>query len=178
MFELVSKIIGGLVVGLILLVGVLQWVKGSPSADLTQRNLLARAYLDKNKDAYAKCYNSIHHGGMLVGDVKLKYLYGVSDAMRAKLDRAEDDFIADITKECEKPVADYESNFETLKKTDGQIALASRSKLDVLLSHQPEPADYSSYEPKMVRLFSGDPFTNLTFTEAEVKDFYSQRMGY
>lgn len=179
MLGVASKIMGGLLVGLILVVGILELVRGAPSSELTQRNLLAKAYLDKNKDEYVKCYNSLNGGKVLVGDVKFGYLsYDTDDATKAKLNEAESAFMANVKAKCDKSVADYETNFDTLKQTTEEIAWVSRSKLDALLDRPPEKADYSSYEPGMVRILYDDPFSNLTFTKAEVEAFYSQRMGY
>lgn len=178
MLGTVAKIIGGILVGIIMLVSTLAFIKGSANTETTQRNLLAKAYLDKNKNGYIKCHNSLTTGDMLIGNVKWSYLsYDTPDAKKARLNETEAAFKAQVNSQCEKPIADYEANLKTLKETDAEIANASRSVLDIALGFRAEDKDYSNYEVARLRLAS-DPFTDLVFTENDVKQFYLKEMGY
>lgn len=179
MIGVIAKVIGGILILAFMGVGLLMVIKEAPSSELVSSNLLAEVYLTTNKDNYARCYNSVNGGQLLLSRVGLGYMsWPRDDALMNKLDEAEEAFMADVHQKCDQPIKDYEKNFETYKATNIEIARASRSLLDKLIGYEPTPENDKSYQPSMVRTFGTDPFTDFIFTEDDVKRFFVQRIGY
>lgn len=181
MIGTILKGIGGLLIAGVLIIGVMSGVKGAPSMEVANKNTLARAYMEKNKDSYAKCYNSINYGSGIIGKVSLSYLtYNTDDATKAKLKSTEESYTQKIKDQCQKQVTDYETSFSDYKSTSEEIAVSSQSLLDKMLGGKPETdsADLRQYDPPLVRLMSGSAFTNTVFTEQEVTDYFKEQLGY
>jgi hypothetical protein len=180
MIATIFKGIGGLLIAGVLVIGMLSGVKGAPSMEIANKNTLAKAYMEKNKDSYAKCYNSINYGSSTIGSVSMSYLtYNTDEATKAKLKALETSYAAKIKDQCQKQVEEYETSFSDYKSTSEEIAVSSQSLLDKMLGGKPETdsADLRQYDPPLVRLMSGSAFTNTVFTEQEVKDYFKQELG-
>lgn len=181
MIATILKGIGGLLIAGILVIGVLSGVKGAPSMEIANKNTLARAYMEKNKDSYAKCYNSINYGSSTIGKVSLSYLtYNTDDATKAKLKTTEESYAQKIRDQCQKQVTDYETSFTDYKSTSEEIAKSSQSLLDKMLGGKPEvdDTDLRQYDPPVVRIMSGFALTNTVFTEQDVTDYFKEQLGY
>lgn len=181
MIATIFKGIGGLLVAGVLIIGVLSGVKGAPSMEVANKNTLARAYMAKNKDSYAKCYNSINYGSSTIGKVSLSYLtFDTDDATKAKLKFTEESYTQKIKDQCQKQVSDYETSFSDYKSTAEEIAKSSQSLLDKMLGSTPEidSSDLRQYDPPVVRLTSGFALTNTVFTEQDVADYFEEQLGY
>ncbi len=179
MIGVLAKVTGGILILAFMVAGALMLIKEAPSSELVNSNLLAKVYLTTNKDNYARCYNSVNGGQLLLSRVGLGYMsWPRDDVLMNKLDEAEAEFMADVHQKCDQPIKDYEKNFEAYKATNAEIAQASRTLLDRLIGYEPTPENDTSYQPSMVRTFGTDPFTDFIFTEEDVKQFFVQRIGY
>jgi len=177
----ISKVGGGLLIAAILVIGVLANIKSSPDYSLVEDHTLAKAYMDKNKEQYAKCYNSINYGKSSLFRTTTSYIhYGQTESEVERIKQVEQSFMDEVKQRCEKQVNDYEMNYDKyLKATEG-IAKQNVSLLDKMMGNT--KTDTSSetreYQPSMVRLTEGNGLTNLVFTEDEVKNYYKQKLGY
>ena len=181
MIGAIFKGIGGLLIAGVLIIGVLSGVKGTPSMEITNKNTLAKAYMEKNKESYAQCYNSINYGSSTIGKVSLSYLtYNTTDATKAKLKATEDSYAKKIKEQCQKQVTDYETSFKDYKSTSEEIAKSSQSLLNKMMGGKPDvdASDLRQYDPPVVRLTSGFALTNTVFTEQDVTDYFKEQMGY
>lgn len=151
-------VLGGLVIAIILVVGVVENEHSKPAGDKVNKATLASAYLEKSKDYYAKCYNSINYGPSVVGDVGLShYSYNSTNEEKAKIKAVEDEYNQQIKTKCQQSVSDYESQYQTYKENAGDSA--------------------DAYQPFVVRVQAGNPLENLIFTRAEVEQFFNSRLG-
>lgn len=166
--------------GGLLLVGALDNVKGAPNPDAIKDNTLAKAYMDKNKEQYATCYNSINSSTGAISDVSFDYYHpGMSDDEKVKIEQVEDGFIQSIKDQCEEPVKKYEENYTLYKSSSEQIMAANRSVFDNLIGAKPEKDQFvTEYEPAFVRFKSGSPFDNYIFTDEDIRQYFTDGMGY
>lgn len=181
MIGAIFKGIGGLLIVGVLIIGVLSGVKGTPSMEITSKNILAKAYMEKNKESYAKCYNSVNYGSNIIGKVSFSYLTSTTtDTTLAKLKDIEANYAKKIKEQCQKQLDDYENSFNDYKSTSEEIAKSSQSLLDKMLGGTPDvdSSDLRQYDPPLVRLTSGFALTNTVFTEQDVADYFKEELGY
>ena len=170
------RIMGGILAALLFVVMGLATIKGSPSWTTVNTNVLASAYLEKNKDSYAKCANSIGgEGDILIGRVAFNKLRSYS---LDRLNSIEDSYKAQINEQCSKPVTDYEENYAALERTEKEIASSSQSLLAKFMGWQAEVNDSKlrAYQPNLVKFTAGNPLTNLVFTEADVEQYFTDNL--
>jgi hypothetical protein len=150
-------ILGGLTIAVLLGVGVVENENSKPAGDKVNKATLASAYLERNKDYYAKCYNSINYGPSVVGDVALShYAYNSTDEEKAKIKAVESDYNQQIKSKCQQPVADYETQYQAYKQNTQDSA--------------------DSYQPAVVRVQAGNPLEYLIFTKADVEKYFDERL--
>lgn len=178
----IGKALGVALVGLLLTAGILANISGTPDFETTSKNTLAKAYMSKNKDRYVTCYNSVNNGATVIGRVSMSYLTyeTAGTSFVDKLNATEDKFKSQVETECKPTIDGYESNFKTFTITSNEIAKAQQSVLDKLLGGKPEadPAELREFEPSVIRFHGGNPFTNLIFSEEDVKQFFVAELGY
>ena len=150
----------------------------SENTEDKQTQFLLEATLNKTKDKYAQCYNSVNSGQILVGNVKLSYLsFDTNDEEKAKLDDTEKSFLARIANECSNTIKEYESKYQEYKKLSERTGETS-SWLALLIGgsdNQPTSTHVTELEPSMVRFFSGQ-FSNYIFTEDDVKSYFDENL--
>lgn len=177
----VPKIIGVILIAGFLAIGVLSAVKQPLDSKTVQDNTLAKAYLDKNKDQYAKCKNSLGLGKTEVYQVTRSYM--TADTTEAQDQRVRDieaKFIKKIEDECNPTIQDYEANFKTYKTTTIELAQGDKSLLDGIIGidKTPDESDFFEYQPSAVALLTGSRTgESLVFSEIDIKDFYRQEIG-
>lgn len=178
----IGKALGVTLVGLVLVAGILANISGTPDFEITSKNTLAKAYMDKNKDRYATCYNSVNNGATVIGRVSMSYLTyeTAGTSFVDKLNATEEKFKSQVETECKPSIDGYEANFKTYTTTANEIAKTQQSVLDKMLGGKPEldPAELREFEPSMIRFLGGNPFENLIFTEEDVKQFFAVELGY
>lgn len=177
MIGTVFRFIGGLLfVAVLVLVG-LNEAHGTPSTDTTNKNTLALAYLDKNKDSYAKCARSVDYGDTVISDVVLENThYGMTQTEQNHLQQLAADFKAQVKQQCDKPIADYKQNYATYKQTEQQIAKDTQSVFSKILGNKPEvdEASLRQYDPDTLKLTNGDPLSDYVFTKADVEQYFAE----
>jgi hypothetical protein len=150
-------VFGVLAIAVLLVVGVIENEHSKPAGDKVNRATLASAYLEKNKDNYAKCYNSINYGPSVVGDVGLgHYSYNSTDEEKAKIKAVENDYNQQIKSKCQKPVTDYESEYQAYKQNTNE--------------------SIDTYQPSVVRVQAGNPLDNFIFTRADVEQYFNEKL--
>ncbi len=181
MIATIGKVIAGLALSMFLVIGVLTNIKDAPNIETSNKNTLAWAYMDKNKEQYAKCYNSVNSGSVVIGRVSFSYLtYNMSETDKNKLKTAEEAFKADIKARCQQQITDYETNFETYKSSTIEIANTNQSLLSKMLGNKvnTDEISFREYQPSIVAFMNGSPLSNHIFTEDEVKQYFVNEMGY
>ncbi|MCA9325172.1 hypothetical protein KDA23_03865 [Candidatus Saccharibacteria bacterium] len=168
---------GGIIVVAILLLVGLNGAHGTPSSTTVNKHTLAEAYLQKKQDDYGKCARSVEYGDSVITDVVIdNTYYGITQAEVKHLDRLADNFKAQVKKQCEKPIAEYEQNYATYKQTEQQIAKDTQSLFSKMLGNEPEVDDMAlrQYDPKTIKLTGGDPLSDFVFTKADVEQYFAE----
>ncbi|TAH32546.1 hypothetical protein EYC58_02730 [Candidatus Saccharibacteria bacterium] len=139
-----------------------------------QTLFLLEATLNKTKDKYAQCYNSVNYGKLLVGQVAMSYsTYETTTTEQAKLDGIEESFLAEVAGKCDGAIKEYESKYQEYKSLSEKIGETS-SWLSLLIGgseSQPVGMRVTEYEPSMVR-FNSSQFSNYVFSEQDVKKYF------
>lgn len=158
-------------------VGYTVLIADSDNTENKQALFLLEATLNKTKDKYAQCYNSVNYGEILVGNVKLSYFEpDMADSKKAKLDDAEKSFLADVANKCDATIKEYESKYQEYKSLSEKTG-ETISWLSLLIGggdNQPIGMRVTELEPSMVR-FQGSQFSNYTFSEEEVKQYFKEK---
>lgn len=151
------------------------------NANQLNEHLLLEAELHKTTDRYVKCYNSVNYGEVMVGKVRMSYLtYESTPEQDATSKQAEQSFLDSVKQDCSSDINKYESTYESYKKLGAELEADSTWKT-YLVGGQNFSIDGSKlaqYEPQQVRFFTGNSFTNFTFTEDQVKQYFKDRLGY
>lgn len=180
MLSNIGKVFAAFTVGGLLLIGALDNVKGAPNPDAIKDYTLAKAYMDKNKEQYATCYYSINSSVGAISDVSFSYYYpGMSDEEKVKIKQVESSFVQSVKDQCEDPVKKYEESYELYKKSSEHILAADRSLFDNIINAKPEKdRSIIEYEPAFVRFKSGSPFDNYIFKDEDIRQHFSDGMGF
>jgi hypothetical protein len=174
-------VIAGLAIVTLIGVGIVASISSPVDSELVSKNTLAKAYLDKNGEDYARCYNSINYGSTVINSVTLSYTnYDTPEAEMQKIKATEAGFAQKIKDQCQKNVDEYESNFKAYQTSTTELEKSSESLLSKMLgmNSRDNASGASKYEPSLVRLKAGSPFTLLVFTEDDVATYYKAQLGY
>jgi hypothetical protein len=180
MFKKIVIIIGSVLAGIAIIGAIFFYLTGGPNPEKANDLRLQTAYMAKNTESYARCYNSINHGTSLIGDVRLRILSEnfYDDSVNSeRLDVIEKSFMGTVVNpKCQSIIADYETAYKT--------AIADSDELQghklwnfffgASLS-QPNTQDLNGFESSKVRMSVA--FNDYVFTEQEVKSYFDQQLG-
>jgi len=168
------KVGGGILAVALITGGVLMTTTDAPNPEVISDNMLAKAYMDKNKSKYATCYNSIKNAEIEFFKVGIE---DYPDLPAERTEQLEAQFIKDVKTKCSKPIKDYESSYATYKSTELEIAKFSQSILDKLLGidHYSQISEVDQYKPSTVRLLTnGNPFTDTIYTKEDITRYFEK----
>lgn len=150
------------------------------SSDMSDYTL-SKAYLAKNTEQYARCYNSVNYGISGLTDIEItlmgEYLNDprvTSETMKP----VETSFLNGIKQKCNKSISDYESAY---KKAEAVQAKSKGLKIGWRTfvfggGDQSIPAnEILQYSPASARMRIA--FNDYIFTKDEVKAFYKEQLG-
>jgi len=151
------------------------------SSDDMRHYTLSKAYLMKNTEQYARCYNSVNYGASGLIDIELAFMSEyfndprvTSDAMKP----VKGSFLKGIKQECDKSISDYESAYKTAEEIQTKSESLSVGWRTFVFggSNQSIPAsEVSQYSPARARMSLA--FNDYIFTDDEAKMFYKERLG-
>lgn len=151
------------------------------SSDDMRDYTLSKAYLAKNTEQYARCYNSINYGTSTLTDIELSLMSEHFNDPRVSSETMkpiQQSFMNEVKQKCDKSINDYESAYERAN------AIQSKSKsLKVgwrtfvlgggnLSIPSSEVSQYAPANARMVVAFNG-----YIFTAEEAKEFYEEQLG-
>lgn len=177
---MLKKLLVGLVV-IVLIVLIFIFPGESMNADDLNSYVINKAYLAKNGESYARCYNSVNYGtsGLIDVELSLKSEYFNDPRVSyEKIKEAEDNFLDNIKQRCDKIIGDYESAYkkadEIQKKSNslniGWHTFLFGSESQSILSNK-----ISSYSPTSARMTVA--FNDYIFTYDEARKFYKEKLG-
>ena len=177
---MLKKLLVGLVViGLIVLIFI--FPGESMNTDDLNSYVINKAYLAKNGESYARCYNSVNYGtsGLIDVELSLKSEYFNDPRVSyEKIKEVEDSFLNSIKQRCDKIVSDYESAYkktDEIQKKSESLSMGWRTLLLGGNSQSISSNEISSYSPTSARMTVA--FNDYVFTYDEARKFYKEKLG-
>jgi len=151
------------------------------SSDDMRDYTLSKAYLSKNIEQYARCYNSVNYGTSGLIDIELALMSEHFNDPRVSSEMmkpVEQSFMNEIKLKCDKPIDDYESAYEKADAIQNKSEILSVGWRTFVFGggNQSIPSgEISQYAPASVRMAVA--FNDYIFTADEVRVFYKERLG-
>ncbi len=173
-----------LLIGVCVLIGVgLLFIFPGDTMNSSDMNdyTLSKAYLAKNTEQYARCYNSVNYGASGLTDVEIGLMGEHLNDPRVTSETmkpVETSFLDGIKQKCDKPIGDYESAY---RKVEAVQAKSEGLKIGWRTfvfggGNQSIPAnEILQYSPASARMTVA--FNNYVFTADEAKAFYKEQLG-
>lgn len=174
--------------GLLIVIGILVVLAlffvfpgGTMSSDDMSDYTLSKAYLAKNTEQYARCYNSVNYGTSGLIDVELALTSEYFNDQRVSsesMEPVEENFMNTVKQKCDKPISDYESAYnkaQVIQEKSEKLSFGWRTFVFGGSSQSIPASEVLQYSPANVRMSLA--FNDYIFTEAEVKLFYKEQLG-
>lgn len=178
-----KKVVILVILGALLLIGIVSLFATTPppvKPETTDQYTTAQAYLAKNVENYARCYNSINYGSSMVSDIRFSYLrFNSSDQEKQRLTQIETTFNEKTKQHCNVVVSEYEKNFNEYTVAGETITNSESSWRSKLFGSTTLPStkyDPSAYEPSLVRIRAGNPLDTFIFTRADVEQYFESQL--
>ena len=153
----------GLLIGICVLAvaGLLFMFPGDAMSSNDMRDYtLSRAYLAKNTEQYARCYNSVNYGVSGLTDVELALMGEYFNDPRVSSETmkpVEQSFMNEIKQKCDKTISDYESTYEkadVIQSKSENLKVGWRTFVLGDGNQAIPSSDISQYSPSHARLKS------------------------
>lgn len=151
------------------------------SPDDMRSYTLSKAYLEKNTEQYARCYNSINYGTSGLIDIELALMSEYFNDSRVNSEQMKpvaERFMNDIKRKCEKPINDYESAYnkvEAVQKKSESLAIGWRTFVFGGGQQFIPMSSVMPYSPPSARLTVS--FNDYVFTEQEAIDYFKKELS-
>jgi len=151
------------------------------SSDDMRDYTLSKAYLVKNTEQYARCYNSVNHGTSGLSDVELALMSEYFNDPRVTseaMETVEESFLNDIKQECNESISKYESAYNTAEEIQEKSESLSVGWRTFVFGggNQSIPAsEVLEYSPARARMSLA--FNDYIFTQDEAERFYREQLG-
>lgn len=169
-----AKTTGLVVLFMLIAVGILGHIKGGVGQNVYQSNVEAMAYLDKNRELYEDCKNSVVAGLSIVTPVTTEYYQKANSSEEIdKMYQTGLAFMEIVKEQCEQPIEEYEVALEAFKDTQDTINNANVSLLAKMtgFEHATTPPERKHYFNK--RLPGHDGFV---FDENDVRTYFEDNL--
>lgn len=177
---MLKKLLVGLVV-IVFIVLIFIFPGESMNADDLNSYVINKAYLAKNGESYARCYNSVNYGtsGLIDVELSLKSEYFNDPRVSTeKIKKVETSFMNNIKQKCNKTISDYESayeNAEEIQKKSESLSVGWRTFLFSGNNQLPPVSELAQYSPTRTRITLS--FNDYIFSDADVRSFYEEQLG-
>ena len=168
--------------GVLVVVGLLFIFPGDAmNSDDMSDYTLNKAYLAKNTEQYARCYNSVNYGVSGLTDVEIALMGEYLNDPRVTaetLKPVETSFMNGIKQKCAKAIGDYESAYkkiESIQEKSESLKIGWRTFMFGGPDQKIPASEISQYSPASARMAVA--FNDYVFTADEAKSFYKQQLG-
>ena len=174
----------GLLIGFCVLVaiGLLFLFPGDAmSSDDMRDYTLSKAYLAKNTEQYARCYNSVNYGTSGLTDIELALTSEYFNDPRVSSETmkpVEQSFMNGIRQKCDKSINDYESAYkkvEAVQQKSESLKVGWKTFVFGGGNQSIPSSEVSQYSPASARMTVA--FNDYVFTADEAKTFYREQLG-
>lgn len=151
------------------------------SSDDMRDYTLSKAYLAKNTEQYARCYNSVNYGTSGLMDIELALMSEYFNDPRVSSETmkpVEQSFMSGIKQKCDESINDYESAYkkaEAVQHKSESLKVGWRTFVFGGGSQSIPSSEVSQYSPASARMTV--PFNDYIFTSDEAKTFYKAQLG-
>lgn len=142
---------------------------------------LGKAYLAKNTEQYARCYNSVNYGVSGLTDVEIALMGEHLNDPRVTAETmkpVEASFMNGIKQKCNRAMSDYESAYkkaESVQEKSESLKVGWRTLVFGGGSQSIPANEILQYSPASARMTVA--FNNYVFTAEEAKAFYKEQLG-
>lgn len=142
---------------------------------------LSKAYLAKNTEQYARCYNSINYGTSGLIDVEFALRSEYFNDLRVNSETMKPvrkSFLDGVNQKCNKPISEYESTYQKLEEIQKKSESLSAGWRTFVFGggSQSIPAnEILQYSPARARMTLA--FNDYIFTADEANLFYKEQLG-
>ena len=165
---------------LVVLVLFIMFPGGVMNSDDISDYTLSKAYLAKNTEQYARCYNSVNYGTSGLIDVELALTSEYFNDQRVSSETmkpVEESFMNTVKQKCNKPIADYESAYnkaQVIQEKSGNLSVGWRTFIFGGSGQSIPASEVLQYSPARARMSVA--FNDYIFTEDEAKVFYKEQL--
>ena len=167
--------------GVLIVVGLLFMFPGDyMNSDDMREYTLSKAYLEKNAEQYARCYNSVNYGASGLTDIEIALMSEYFNDPRVSSETikpVEQRFMNGIKQKCDKSINDYESAYkkaETVQQKSGSLKVGWRTFVFGGGNQSIPSSEISQYSPASARMTVA--FNDYIFTADEAKAFYREQL--
>ena len=142
---------------------------------------LSKAYVAKNTEQYAWCYNSVNYGVSGLTDIEIALMGEHLNDPRVTSETmklVETSFMNVIKQKCDKSISDYESAYkkaETVQVKSESLKVGWRTFVFCGGNQSIPASEILQYSPASARMTVA--FNDYVFTPDEAKSFYRQQLG-
>lgn len=153
----------------------------SMNSDDMREYTLSKAYLEKNTEQYARCYNSVNYGTSGLTDIELALMSEYFNDPRVSSDTmkpVEQSFMNRIKQKCDKSINDYESAYkkaEAIQQKSGSLKVGWKTFVFGGGNPSIPSSEITQYSPASARMTVA--FNDYVFTADEAKTFYEEQLG-
>lgn len=151
------------------------------SSDDLNSYTLNKAYLAKNKESYARCYNSVNYGASVLIDIELSLKSEYFNDPRVsseKMKEAEISFMNIIKKKSNKTINDYESAYKNIEDIRNKSVSLKAGWRTFVFSGKDQSITFNEiylYSPTSAHMTVA--FNDYIFTTNEAKMFYMEQLS-
>lgn len=151
------------------------------SSDDMRDYTLSKAYLAKNTEQYARCYNSVNYGISGLTDVELELMGEYFNDPRVSSETmkpVEQSFMNEIKQKCDKSISDYESAYEkadAIQSKSESLNVGWRTFVLGGGNRAIPSSDISQYSPSHARLETS--FNDYVFTDQEATEYFKKQLN-
>ena len=149
------------------------------SSDMSDYTL-TKAYLAKNAEQYARCYNSVNYGVSGLTDIEVALMGEHLNDPRVTMETmkpVETSFMNSIKQKCDKPISDYESAYkkaEAVQEKSESLKVGWRTFMFGGGNQSIPASEILQYSPASARMRVA--FNDYIFTADEAKAFYREQL--
>lgn len=181
MLKRITIIIGSLAVLALVVLAIIFIPSGTAKSSTVNDYMASKAYLSKNGESYARCYNSINYGASVLTDVRLAILsenFSDSSITPLRLDTIQESFMKTVKDRCQKTVDAYENAYDKANRSLTEIKDTETSWWTLVTGSSGRELttdNLDGYLPASARITVA--FNDVVFTNQEAKQYFRTQLG-
>ncbi|MCA0228383.1 hypothetical protein LCH21_02940 [Patescibacteria group bacterium] len=166
----------------VIVIGLLFMFPGDTiSSDDIHDYTLNKAYLAKNTEQYARCYNSVNYGTSGLTDIELALMSEHFNDPRVSSETMkpiEQSFMNEVKQKCDKFINDYESAYkkvEAIQSKSQSLRVGWRTFVFGSGNQSMPSGEIFQYSPSSARMKTS--FNDYVFTEQDATEYFKKQLN-